>query len=370
MKKVLFVLLAVLLISAFVLSGCTQSKSSPAPASTTAAPASTSAAPAAAKSTTLVFSGQEMPGDALVTGFFQPWFAEIEKRTAGKVKVEDHWGEQLVKNVDSFRGIKTGVIDIAQVPVMSLPNDFPMDVIVGFTSYNTVCYGRSQVWWDLYQQFPEIQNEYKGTKVLGLFSPSDTYIGTVKKPVNTLEDMQGLKMLCTGGWDADRGKALGWTPVTVGPQDLFPALQNGLLDGNAVPPFCLRDFKVGEMLHYVSTVPVYPALFAVVMNIDKWNSLPADVQKIIDGMTLEFIKTNDNFQCKLAQDRMQSAPKEFNLQISKPSAQELTRWVQADKPVLDKFTSGLNDKGLPGTKLKDAYLQLEQKYAAPEYSPK
>lgn len=183
------------------------------------------------KPTTIIFAGQEIPGSVYITDFFDPWFTEIEKQTDGRVKIETHWGEQLVKSADSYAAVKASIVDMAQVPVMSLPNDFPMDVVVGFTSYDTICYGRSQLWWDLYQQFPEMQNEYKGTKVLWLGTAGNTYIGTVRKPVKTLEDMTGLKMMSTGGWDADRGKALGWTPVTIGPADFFTSLNTGILDG-------------------------------------------------------------------------------------------------------------------------------------------
>lgn len=106
------------------------------------------------------------------------------------------------------------------------------------------------------------------------------------------------------------------------------------------------------------------------MNENKWNSLPADVQKIIEVTSRQFIKTNDDFQNKLSQDRMQSAPQEFDMQVFTPSSLELARWVAADRPVLGKFVTQLNNKGLPGDNLKMKYLALEMKYASTEYAPK
>jgi TRAP-type C4-dicarboxylate transport system substrate-binding protein len=330
----------------------------------------TTTSSAAPQPITLIFNGQEMPGGTYVQGFFDPWFSAIEERTGGRVKIEAHWGEELVKSVESYTAIKTGIIDIAQVPVMSLPNDFPMDMVCGFTSYDILCYGRGQVWWELYQQFPEMRNEYKGVKVLWLGTAGNTYVGTVKKEVKTLEDMKGTKFASPGGWDAERWQALGATPVTIGPADFVSALQNGILDGTPIAPFALHDFKLGEILHYITLVPVYPTLFAGLISIDKWNSMPADVQNILEGMTSEFIKKNDDFQNKLAQDRLQSAEEEFGMHLITPSSQELARWVTADKPVFDKFIAQLNSKGLPGDSLRTKYLELEKKYAASEYAPK
>jgi TRAP-type C4-dicarboxylate transport system substrate-binding protein len=359
--------IAILLVVSLTLGACSGTSTTSTANSSTATTQTTTQN---AEAITLVFNGQEMANSIYVTDFFTPWFAAIEQKTGGKVKIEAHWGEQLVKSADSFMAIKSGIIDMAQLPVMSLPNDFPMDVIAGFTSYDTVCYGRSQVWYDLYKQFPEMQNEYKDTKVLWLGTAGATYLGTVKKPVRTLEDLKGLKIMSTGGWDADRGTALGWTPVTVGPADFFTSLQTGILDGSAFAPFTLRDFKVGELLHYGTIVPVFPTLFAVAINNNRWNSLPADVQKQIEEMSLEYIKINDDFQNKLAADRMSTANKEFGMEVITPSTQELGRWVAADKPVLDKFISQLNAKGLPGDNLKTKYLELEKKYADQAYAPK
>jgi TRAP-type C4-dicarboxylate transport system substrate-binding protein len=215
-----------------------------------------------------------------------------------------------------------------------------------------------------------MQNEYKGVKVIWLGTAGNTYIGTVKKEIKTLEDMHGTKLMSKGGWDAERTEALGATPVGVGPADFVTALQSGVLDGTAIAPFALHDFKLGEIIHNITLVPVYPTLFAVLISEDKWNSMPADVQNILEEMIPEFIKKNDDFQNKLAQERLDSAEEEFGIQLFTLSTQELARWVAADKPVFDKFIDQLNSKGLPGDSLREKYLELEKKYSAPEYAPK
>jgi len=48
-----------------------------------------------AKSTTLIFSTHD-PETGSWGPFYQPWFAAIEKRTNGAVKIEAHWGGELV----------------------------------------------------------------------------------------------------------------------------------------------------------------------------------------------------------------------------------------------------------------------------------
>jgi TRAP-type C4-dicarboxylate transport system substrate-binding protein len=344
----------------------TDTPSTPAP--TTETPAETpSAAP---EPITIIFNGQEMGGGTYVTGFFEPWFQAIEERTGGRVKIEAHWSEELVKATESLTALKTGIIDMAQVPVMSLPNDFPMDVVCGFTSYDNVCYGRGQVWWELYQQFPEMQAEYDGVKLLWLGTAGSTYIGMPKKEVKTLEDMQGLKIGSKGGWDTERIVALGATPVTVGPADFVTSLQNGILDATPIAPFALVDFGLGEILQNVTLVPIYPTLFAGCMNMETWNSLPADVQTILEDMMPEFIKAGDDFQSKIAQDKLATAEAEYGISLYTPPASELARWVAADQPVFDEFINQLNEEGLPGDILREKYLELEEKYSAAEYAPK
>ena len=57
----------------------------------------------------------------------------------------------------------------------------------------------------------------------------------------------------------------------------------------------MKDFKFAEICKYVTMTDavIYP--FSVVMNLDKWNSLPKDVQKVMMDMAREHSEWTGNY---------------------------------------------------------------------------
>ena len=109
----------------------------------------------------------------------------------------------------------------------------------------------------------------------------------------------------------------------------------------------------------------------VIMNLDKWNSLPPDIQKIFDdigGATAAELSDKVRWKIELAE--LPKAPEAFGLEIIEYTPEELARWVEADKAAQDKYVAQLEAKGIPGREFFDEYMMLEKKYSAAEYAPK
>jgi TRAP-type C4-dicarboxylate transport system substrate-binding protein len=83
------------------------------------------------------------------------------------------------------------------------------------------------------------------------------------------------------------------------------------------------------------------------MNKDKWNSLPPDVQKVIDEMSREYI---DKYAAMW--DDIEKSGKNYMLKrgdrISSLSKAEEARWVQKAQPLFDDYVNRMKEKGLPG----------------------
>ena len=72
-------------------------------------------------------------------------------------------------------------------------------------------------------------------------------------------------------------------PMPIEMVDLYEALRRGVVDGNYGPLEQLKGFKIGEVEKYVTASWKVGSVFSfyLVMNKNKWNSLPPDVQKTI-----------------------------------------------------------------------------------------
>jgi TRAP-type C4-dicarboxylate transport system substrate-binding protein len=183
-----------------------------------------------------------------------------------------------------------------------------------------------------------------------------------KKPVNKLEDLKGMKIRCTG-MAAKIIAALGATPVAMPMGETYDALSRGVVDGSMAPQEALQGWKWGEVVKYTieNFGSSYSTGFFVVMNKNKWNSLPPDVQKTIEQINEEYIEKQGKVW-----DEIDKAGRDFTIgrgnKIITLSPEEDQRWEKAVRPLLTEYKKNMKDKGLPGEEVLSFYLQTIYKY--------
>jgi TRAP-type C4-dicarboxylate transport system substrate-binding protein len=146
------------------------------------------------KPITLVMSTHEPNKGIMYDRFWKPWIDEIEKRTGGKVKIEAHYNGELAGPPDAWDVLINKTVDISYVHLNNIPDKFPMCEIVAFCSYSLVNQQLGTVLLDLYNKYPEMQQELEEVHLMLLGSTYWTsWAGP--KPIHTLEDMAGMKVL-------------------------------------------------------------------------------------------------------------------------------------------------------------------------------
>ena len=109
------------------------------------------------------------------------------------------------------------------------------------------------------------------------------------------------------------------------------------------------------------------ATFAMIMNKEKWESLPPDIQAAImsvsgaegaafGGQTAWAPEVGKEVQAKIAKEGQK-------LERVALDPGELERWKEiGGKPLWDKWVTDMEAKGLPGQKILDGTLKLAEKY--------
>jgi TRAP-type C4-dicarboxylate transport system substrate-binding protein len=226
MSKISLVLAIVLVLG---LLGACGNSSSTTPASSV--PSSTTPA---AEPITLVFTEFEPANSFWDMEFARPWFAELEKRTNGRVKVEAHWGGEIAGLFDAYDTIVKGTADFGKILPTFYPDKFPMDGALIYGPVNQVNHRPSQLYYDLYTEFPEMQAAYENTPLLALAPmPCNGVLTTKNRVISKMEDMQGLKFPGPGPAAESRLKAAGAVPVSLQPAETYMAFKTGTLDGIA-----------------------------------------------------------------------------------------------------------------------------------------
>ncbi|MDA8125740.1 MAG: TRAP transporter substrate-binding protein [Deltaproteobacteria bacterium] len=212
----------------------------------------------------------------------QPWAKKVEEATKGKVKIDIFASQTLAKGPDIRNAVKSGVADIGFCFHGYWPDLTPLYDVVTLPSLPPRSAEKgSEMAWKLYEKFPAMQKEFSDVKLLNLWTSPPRFILTTKKQVKTLEDLKGLKIRISGGPPTEQMKAFGAVPVLMPGTEIYQALEKGVLDGTDASWEAIQSFRFYEVAKYYTFTSLSSTNFSLVMNKDKWESLPKDVQAAI-----------------------------------------------------------------------------------------
>lgn len=286
------------------------------------------------------------------------WKTEVEKRTGGKVAVQTFPGSTLLNPKNMFEGVISGIADIGCLAMSYQPGRFPVseavDQPVGFSSAKAA----SLTLYDLIEKYNP--KEFEQVKIITLFTCPPANIMTIK-PVRSLKDLKGLE-LRVGGTQADIIKNLGGIPVAMPQSDTPEALQKGTVKGHVSSMEVLKDFNYAAYTANATIANLWVVTFSVVMNKGKWNSLPADVKKVIDDMRKEQALWTGKYVDDHVLESLEWSKQRYNLQIHELTASEKAEVPKLIKPLIDGYIERATKAGLPGNQImKDVYA-LKEKY--------
>jgi len=273
------------------------------------------------------------------------WAKEIGKRTQGKVKITLFPGGTLTPADKCYDGVVKGISDIGMSVLGYTRGKFPLTEVIDLPLGYKSGLSATKLINQYYVKFKP--KEFEEVKVLYFHAHGPGILHT-KKPVAKLEDLKGLRIRSTG-LSSKVVTALGGTPVALPMGETYDALKRGMADGSMAPMESLEGWKWGEVVKYTteSFGSAYSTGFFVVMNKEKWNSLPPEAQKVIDAVSAEWIEKTGKIW-----DQIDKSGKAFTLklgnQILSLSADENKRWAEAVKPILQDYVNAMKTKGLPG----------------------
>jgi len=287
------------------------------------------------------------------------WKQEVEKRTNGKVAVSTYPGGTLLGAKNMMDGVIAGQADIGNLCMAYQPGRF---VVTNATSLPLGIPNSkvgSLTLLNLYKKYKPAP--FAKVKVLAMFTTAPTNIMS-KVPVRSLDNIKGLDLRASGGAAQILG-AWGANPVGMPMPATVEALQKGVVKGLFSSLESMKDFKFAEMCKYVTMTDtvIYP--FAVVMNMDSWNALPADVQKVMNDLILEQSEWTGNYMDNHVNESIAWSKAEHGVEFIKLSKAEKARWDAKLGFLADKWVQGAEKKGLPAKNIVDYIGMLVEKYS-------
>lgn len=289
----------------------------------------------------------------------EKWKEELEKRTNGKVEVQLFPGGTLLAANNMYDGVRDGVADIGLSSTTYEPGRFPLLDISDMPSGYPNSEVASQVVYDLVKEYPP--EAFDDFKIITVFATEPAHIQT-KTPVKTLEDLKGMQIRISGSLTPIL-KELGASPVGMAMSEVPESLQTGIIDGSISSREVLLDLKLAETVKYTTDYPLAINTFVAVMNKDVWESLPEDVQKVIDELSSEMPVWTGKYMDNHVQEALQWSQEEQGLEIISLSGEEKARWDKIIEPLQNKYVKDLQGKGFPAEEYQARLYELIEKYS-------
>jgi tripartite ATP-independent transporter DctP family solute receptor len=280
---------------------------------------------------------------------FEASVNEFAKRAnaklGNKAKVLAFGSSQLGKDKELLKKLKLGTIDFAlPSSVMASVADefglFDMPYLVKDREHMARI-EKKIVWPTL---APVLEG--KGYKVLAIWENGFRNITNNKRPINTPEDLKGLKLRTPKSiWRVKMFKAYGANPTPLSFSEVFVALQTGTFDGQENPLAQIASGKFQEVQKYLSmSGHVYTPAY-VTVSTKYWKKLPEDVRNILESTameTQEFVyKTAARMEVDLLAElkaggiKVNNADKNAFIKASKPIYEEFATSVPTGKSLID-----------------------------------
>jgi len=320
---------------------------------------------AASAQTTLTMSSWVGPNHLLTKDVLQAWAANVEKATNGRVKFQ-----MLAKHPSAapgtFDAVRDGLVDVSYVTASYTPARHPLPLLAelpgaGATAeINSVAYSR------IHWKYLQAANEYKGVKLLGVWTHGPGQMFTVKKPVTSVADLAGMKIRSGGGISEAAAKALGASPLVKPAPESYEILSSGIADGTFFPSESIKSFNLDKVVKYATFFPggFYSSSFGFFMNQEKWDKLSKQDQDAILSVSGEALARLAGKAWDAADKVGLETMKAANVQITEASPAFVADVRRLTAPLAQDWIKSANAKGVDGAKAWAEYQDELKKVAA------
>lgn len=351
MKRYFWILLALVTVSVFIVTGCstTSAPSTTAPTTTSKPAASTPpvSTPTSSGTITLKFASDLPPNGSIVPGWTW-WADEVQRRSNGRVKVDFYFAGALFNQVDTPDALKAGVADIANMSLTAHYNLEPITNVFGlpameFPDAKDGYLASYNAYLQLSQKYPAIKNELVDYKLL-MWVTNPAFHIISKKQVTVPNDLKGMKI----GGKTEQGQIIqgaGAVSVQVIPPNMYESLSKGVIDGGFITWAQVSTYKLTEVVSYFLDYLVTQETTQICMNLKTWNSLPPDIQKLMMDLVPESIAHSADSTLTISQKSIQLI-KDSNKTMTTLTADQVKLWDTLVSPRQDAWVKDAQSKGV------------------------
>lgn len=295
----------------------------------------------------------------------EPWCDKIAKESSNRLKCQIYPSMQLGGTPPQLiQQAADGVADIVWTLPGYTAGRFPSVEVFELPFMSRTAEATSRALWDYVEQYG--QKDFARVKPLAFHVHDNGYVHG-NRPIKTMADFNGMKMRAPTRLTNKMLAAFGAAPVAMPLPSVTEAMSKGVIDGYVLPWEVIPTMKLQELTKYHSeTDPsdpaLYTAVFVIAMNKAKYDSLPADLKKVIDS------NSGADFSAQIGRVWDESAPLARQKAVDNGNtfntipASELVSWRKEGDKLAAEWVKEMSDKGYPGQAMLDSAKSLIDKY--------
>ena len=174
-----------------------------------------------------------------------------------------------------------------------------------------------------------------------------------KRPIATINDVQGLKIRTGGGVAELVAKALGASAFVKPAPESYELLKGGVADGVFFPLEAVASFKLETVLEQVTLFPggMYSSAFGFFMNEEKWNKLPKQDQQVIEKLSGEHIARLAGRSWDEADKKGLDAAKKAGIKVVNASPAFAAEVQKRSAPIIEDWVKKASAKGADAARI-------------------
>lgn len=232
--------------------------------------------------------------DAGTVGYdlFEEWCEGIKEKSGGELIFKPFPAKAVAADNNAlFEAVRNGVLQGMNPFTLYWSGKIPASV---FLSSYPAGPDQPHQWDTMFYSLGMLEKTREIYKKYGLF-----YVGPIqhdaniihsKKPVNSLDDLKGMKMRVPGGMVAEVFQQFGVSTVSLPGSDIFPALEKGTIDAaDYVGPAVNYELGFSQVTDYIMFGPpgvmsIYQPvdLMDLTVNLRNWNNLDPKLQTLVE----------------------------------------------------------------------------------------
>lgn len=288
-----------------------------------------------------------------------PWMEAVEEELGDRVEMVGYWGGALGPDpFAQYELVRDGVIDVAWILPGYTPGQFPQLQVteLPFTVRNGE--EASVVGWRLYET--GMLDGFDDVHVLTVWTPDITNIHLLEA-VESLDELEGASLRTAGATQAIFVEEIGAAPQTLGSVEANEAMLRGTIDGQLQGWTGMRTFGGFEVSNASYRVPLGASPFLLLMNLDLWNSLPADIQEVMmrhggEGLARHGGAAYDAITVDIIAER--AADPDYT--ITAATDEEIAAYAEQYSAVFDRWAAENSN----GEEVLSTFLTLLEEYRA------